>query len=344
MPDWLQPLQPDGRPPTKEPPAGVVKDPTSFERAVERFAEQYVSRKTGRPFSPTSKRNVRDNLLGGPLTAYRDSHAIALVDDWSGDTAAEYLRWLQEDLRRNSATIKKVRGQLRSFGAFCEAEFHNKHAADGALASLRVSPVTDFDRRKDPPLTHGEADRLIKEAPTPRDRLAVAILLYTGVRPSELLALDESHVRLDRTPPVLEIRGTIHDPTATKSEAGFRDVPLTIGQTLLPRLLRAHLADPHRPPTAARLFISHRSGRGGGYEPLTINGLKAMLATLGETTGIKCNAYRFRHTFCTWCADAGMHMLHLQQLLGHASADMVAYYYRGKTSQAVLEAAARVRF
>jgi integrase len=34
-----------------------------------------------------------------------------------------------------------------------------------------------------------------------------------------------------------------------------------------------------------------------------------------QTMGVHCNPYRFRHTFCTWCADAGMHMLHLQQLL-----------------------------
>jgi integrase len=37
-------------------------------------------------------------------------------------------------------------------------------------------------------------------------------------------------------------------------------------------------------------------------------------------------------------------MLHLQQLLGHANSEMVAYYYRGRTSEAVLAAAARIRF
>ena len=69
-----------------------------------------------------------------------------------------------------------------------------------------------------------------------------------------------------------------------------------------------------------------------------------MLYDLGATTGIKCNAYRFRHTFCTWSAEAGVQMLHLQQLLGHKTSDMVASYYRGKTSQAAVDAAARVRF
>lgn len=344
MTDWLRPLEPTGRPKGAPRAAVAERDSISFERAVERFAEQYVSRKTGRPFSPTSKRNVLDNLLGSPLTSFRLQHGITALDEWNGEHAADYLRWLQHELRRDSSTVKKVRGQLRPFAEFCADEFHVTAAGASALETLRVSPVNDFDRPKDPALTHPEAEAVLKAAPTSRDRLAIAMLLFTGMRPSEMLALDEQHVRLDRNPPVVEIRGSVHNAERPKSEAGFRDIPLTIGQTLLPKLIRAHLADPERPATAWRLFLSKRSDVGGKWRPLTLEGLRAMLYDLGATTGIKCNAYRFRHTFCTWCADAGMHMLHMQQLLGHASSDMVAYYYRGKTSQAVLEAAARVRF
>jgi len=343
MPDWLQPLQPNHRPPGRAHPP-EVGNRLSFERAVERFVENYVSRKTGRLYSSTSRQNLRNNLLGGPLTAFRRQRSIDAVADWNGDLAAAYLHWLQDDLRRDSATIKKVRGQLRSFGAYCDEHFGTEHAAAGALTTLRVSPATDYERRRDPALTQGEAERLLKAASTSRDRLMVAMLLYTGMRPSELLALDEQHIRLDRTPPVVVIRGSVHNPDATKTQAGFRDVPLTVGQNILPRWIRAYLSDPNRPVGASRLFLSLRNDQHGRSQPLTLEGLKSMLATLGETTGIRCNAYRFRHTFCTWCADAGMHMLHLQQLLGHASSDMVAYYYRGKTSEAVLQAAARVRF
>ena len=343
MPDWLQPLQPNHRPPSRT-PATAGEGPISFERAVERFAEGYVSRKTGRLFSSTSRRNIRDNLLGTPLTSFRRERGIEAVAAWNGDLAAEYLHWLQVDLRRDSATITKVRGQLRSFGAYCDVHFGTQHAAGGALTTLRVSLATDYERRRDPALTKGDAGRLLKAALTGRDRLIVAMLLYTGMRPSELLALDEQHIRLDRTPPVVEIRGTVHDPDATKTKVGLRDVPLTVGQSIVPRLLRAHLTDPARPMGEGRLFLSLRNDHFGRPQPLTMEGLKSMLAKLGEATGIRCNAYRLRHTFCKWCADAGMHMLHLQQLLGHASSDMVARYYRGKTSEAVLQAASRVRF
>src|SRR5205807_1370148 len=127
MADWLQPLQSNRRPLARK-PSVATEEHVSFERAVGRFAEYHVSRKTGRLYSPTSKENVRNNLLGGTLTAFRRERGIETIDAWSGDFAAVYLHWLQHDLRRDSATIKKVRGQLRSFGAFCDDQFGTTHA------------------------------------------------------------------------------------------------------------------------------------------------------------------------------------------------------------------------
>ena len=341
MPDWLQPL-PRGRvrPPSSIPRSGRV----TFERAVERFAENHVSAKNGRPYSRTSRENIRGNLLGGPLRMFRERAAVEFIDQWTDAQAAEYLRWLQFDMGRDSATIKKVRSQLRQLAAYCAEHLGVSAAVGDQLERLRVSSAPDERRPEDPPLTQGEVDVLLKKAPSPRDRLIVALLVYTGMRPSELLALEEDNVRLDRDPPIVEIRGSVHDIDMTKTQAGFRDLPLTIGQKLVPKLMRAHLDDRDRPRGASRLFLQGREDRSGRINPLEMPGLRMMLRRLEDETGIKCNAYRFRHTFCTWCADAGMHMLHLQQLLGHASSDMVAYYYRGKTSDAVLQAAARIRF
>src|SRR5438309_11213691 len=114
MADWLQPLQPNRRPLARK-PSVATEERVSFERAGERFAEYHVSRKTGRLYSPTSKQNVRNNLLGGPLTAFRREHGIDTIDRWAGDLAARYPHWQQHDLRRDSATTKDVRLHLPSF-------------------------------------------------------------------------------------------------------------------------------------------------------------------------------------------------------------------------------------
>ncbi len=332
----------------RTPAAGRTASPRdgriSFERGVERFAENHLSPKNGRPYSQTSRDNIRGNLLGGPLRLFREQAEIRYMDEWTDAHAVEYLRWLQYDMGRDSATIKKVRSQLRQLATYAAEHLGAQAAVGDQLDRLRVSSAPDERRPEEPALTHGESDSLLRAAATARDRLLVAMLLYTGMRPSELLALQEENVRLDRVPPIVEIRGSVHDADVTKTEAGFRDIPLTIGQKLLPKLIRMQLADPQRPIGASRLFLSSRADHHGRVAPLELGGLRTMLKVLQRQTGIKCNPYRFRHTFCTWCADAGMHMLHLQQLLGHASSDMVAYYYRGKTSDAVLQAAARIRF
>lgn len=327
MTDWLRPLEPQGRPKRTQRAPATQRESISFERAVERFAAQYVSRKTGRPFSVTSKRNVIDNLLGSPLTAFRGQRGITRAEEWNGYLAAEYLRWLQTDMRRDSATVMKVRGQLRSFADFCVHEFHIDPVGSDALDTLQVSPAADYDRPMEPALTHAEAEALLEAALTTRDRLIIWMLLFTGMRPSELLALEERHVRLDRNPPVVEVRGSVHNAYSPESR-WCRDIPLTVGQTLLPKLMRAYLADPERPARASRLFLSKRGDPSGRWQRLTLEGLRAMLYDLGTSTGIACNAHRFRHTFCTWCADAGVQMQHLQELLGHKKSDMVVRYYR----------------
>ena len=328
----------------RERPLPTQDGRVTFERAVERFIESHLSPKTGRPYGTTTKQNIRANLLGGRLTNWRLANGIRAADEWTAEHAAQYLTWYQQEIGADSQTVKKVQTQLRQFADFCAESLGYPTARGPSLTELRISSAADQQRSKEPPFTHAEVTALLDATGTPRDRLIICMLLYTGMRPSELIALEEQNVRLDRNPPVVEVRGSVHDPTMTKSHAGFRDIPLTIGQTVLPRMLRDYLTDSRRPMGSYRLFLGDRRERHGNIVPLTLSGLQSLLDRVEGATGIHCNPYRFRHTFCTWCADAGMHMLHLQQLMGHASNDMVAYYYRGRTSEAVLAAAARVRF
>jgi len=340
---WNAPIVRGAKPAKPRQIASIDGKPT-FESAVETWLSEHVTAK-GRRYATTTQDVVRFNLLGARLSGWRKQHGIRTVDAWNAEAATDFLRWYQTEIKADADTVRKFRTQLRQFGRFCARKYGLEDAIGPALDSLRIAEGPSDPKEKTPALTQGEAKRLLKEAPTQRDALIVALLLYTGMRPSELVALKERHIRLDHTPPVVVIEGSIHDPNRAKTEAGHRTIPLTIGgQTILARLMKAHLMEPGRPRGAEYVFLSRKHDSLGNPLPLSIGGLDLTLARLEKQTGIKCNAYRFRHTFCTWCADAAMPMLFLQQLLGHQSADMVAYYYRGKTSQAVLEAAARTRF
>jgi integrase len=327
-------------PPAHPAPGGTL----TFNAAVEVWLDEHVSTKTGRPYSDTTKTVARYNLTGVRLTAWREARGIHTAEDWTAAAAADYLAWYQQDIGADADTVKKVQTQLRQFAGFCARRFGNQEAIGPPLDQLRISSARDQASAKETALTQAEAATLLEKASTQRDRLIVAMLLYTGMRPSELVALERSNIKLDRVPPVVEIRGTANSNQRTKVPVGFRDVPLTIGQSVLPRLLREHLTEASRPNSSVPLFLSGRRDHQGNGVPLTVVGVSLMLQTLGRTTGIHCNPLRLRHTFCTWCADAGMQMLHLQQLLGHVNSDMVAHYYRGRTNDVMLEAAARIRF
>jgi integrase len=340
---WDTPIRGRGEEPPPQ-PAPAVGDKPTFEQAVEQWLEEHVSTKTGRPYGPTTKTVARYNLLGGRLTAWREARGIGTAEAWTASVAAEYLDWYQHDIGADSDTIKKFRTQLRQFAGFCARKFDNRQAAGPALDDLKISPVHDRKPAKEIALTRAEANTLLQKASPRRDSLIVAMLLYTGIRPSELVALDENNIRLESTPPVVEIRGTAYGKHETKKEAGYRDIPLTIGQSVLPRLLREHLDDRSRPKENYELFLSSRRDARGAATRLTITGVNLMLQTLGRTTGIHCNPHRFRHTFCTWCADAGIEILTLQKLTGHERTEMLARYYRGRSSEDALFAAAQIRF
>jgi integrase len=340
---WDSPIRRHGEEPIQEPVPAIAGKP-SFEQAVEQWLDEHVSTKTRRPYSATSKTVARYNLLGGRLTAWREARGIRTAEEWTAPIAAEFLDWYQHDIGADSDTIKKFQTQLRQFAGFCERTFDHREATGPALDDLKISRANDEKLATHTALTRVDANTLLQKALPRRDGLIVAMLLYTGMRPSELVALDENNIRLESTPPVVEIRGTAYNKYEAKTQAGYRDIPLTIGQSVLPRLLREHLDDPSRPRENYELLLSGRRDNRGSATRLTVSGVNLMLQALGRTSGIRCNPRRFRHTFCTWCADAGMDILTLQRLAGYEKTEMIAHYFRARPSEDAIFAAARIRF
>ncbi len=174
------------------------------------------------------------------------------------------------------------------------------------------------------------------------------MLLYTGVRPAELVNLDVRSVLLDARPPQILIRGAVHHRSrkraTLKTQAAEREVPLTMsrGSGIATDLRRWLASERPRDAGGTSLFCSVRRGPDGRRLPLSVDALESVLERLQRATGIHCNAYRFRHTCATWLVDAGMHEQHVMQIMGWDDASMVRRYFRGNRNPAILEAAAGI--
>ncbi|HUZ70963.1 MAG TPA: site-specific integrase [Candidatus Saccharimonadales bacterium] len=90
-----------------------------------------------------------------------------------------------------------------------------------------------------------------------------------------------------------------------------------------------HYVRNERPADAKdrHLFLTTRRDRvTGDFGPLEAQGIKMLLRRVGQTTGIRVHAYRFRNTFGVRAVAAGVDSVVLQRALGHATPAMVNRY------------------
>ncbi len=133
------------------------------------------------------------------------------------------------------------------------------------------------------------------------------MLLDTGLRLSELASLRVGDVRPD---------GTLH---VMGKGAKERIVP--IGASARRALVR-YLATRAAVAAGDPLFC----GRWG--PALTARGIQLAIARLGRraAVGTRCSPHTFRHTFARGYLVNGGDVFSLQQILGHATLDMVRRY------------------
>lgn len=156
-----------------------------------------------------------------------------------------------------------------------------------------------------PAFTPEEVKRLLQQVRNDRDRAIVLVLLDTGLRVSELCALNVAD--FDVTTGAL----TVHQGK------GRKDRVVYLGAKAKRALLK-HLA---ARPAAAPLFTAPTNDR------FTVDGVQSMLARLGQRARVEhCHPHTFRRTFALWSLRAGMNIYALQRLMGHADLAMLRRY------------------
>jgi integrase len=177
-------------------------------------------------------------------------------------------------------------------------------------------------RRRQRVLGRAEIERLLGIC-TPRDRLMLATVLYTGLRISELLGLIWDDI--DFAAGVIHVRaqlsrahcGAPAQRVAPKTPASVRDVPLV---AQLARLLSAH--------KQASLFARgdewvFATARGTPYGHRNVSrralGRAAQLAGLNDDGWPPLRFHDLRHTFASHLIiDLGLDPAQVSRMLGHA--------------------------
>lgn len=186
-----------------------------------------------------------------------------------------------------------------------------------AQAGLRI----DIKRARIPKpgepdaLTRAEQSRVERAAARrgPRDRAIISTSLFAGARVEESARLDYDDLVLTARTGSLRLHGKGDE---------VRTVPV-------PPVAREHLAGwlAERGTGDGPLWIGQR-GR------LTVSGITQVVLAVGDDAGIPgLRPHRLRHTYATRLREGGADLAQIQALMGHASLDTTARYFRAGAAE-----------
>ena len=286
-----------------------------------------------RPDSAASNKEAvpddrREELLAGYLSWLEGRPLAARSRQAYGHQVRRYLAWLGDrspvdcdPLADGAARDWAVRDYKRHLKAVARWKPASVNLALAALDSFYTQlglgrPVVrreDLPAKAPPALTEEQVRRLLRmaERASARDRAIVVMLLFTGLRLAELVALDVDDVRVAARKGLVIVR-------SGKGDA-YREVPLN---ALVRQVLEEWLAQ--RLQLAGdgerALFV----GRSGGR--LSKRSVDDVVRGLGKDAGVKLSAHLLRHTFLTVLVRKGNDLVMVAELAGHRRLETTRRY------------------
>ena len=157
------------------------------------------------------------------------------------------------------------------------------------------------------PFSEEELELLRRNCETKREIALVEFLYSTGIRVSELIALNVSDVNLDTLTVIVKGKGNKER------------------QTYLTRTARLHIKEylQTRDDKCEALFVSERSDHGR----LTVTAVQSILRRIGKRSGVEnTHPHRFRRTMATNVLKKGMPLEEVRTLLGHVKVETTLIY------------------
>lgn len=222
------------------------------------------------------------------------------------DLSAHKLRQFLVDQQRRG-----VSGQYQHNLARAVRAFLNYCVRDELIATSPFSKVQmpRLEKKILTSLSMEEVRAVLRCCPTPRDKAICLCLLDSGVRASELIALNVEHVDL-KTGVVM-----VHCGKGQKGRTTY------IGATTRKQLHRYFLSR-RELVSQEPLFTSAMTG-----ERLTLSGLVQLMERLRQRSGVDtCTCHAFRRSFALNCLRNGMNIYVLARLMGHADITILRQY------------------
>jgi len=243
--------------------------------------------------------------------------------DWAAVDYRLVRRFLAElsQQRFDRSSISRKLSALRSFFRYLLQEgavTHNPAA---------VAPVPQSEKRLPEYLYQDEMEKLLTtpDESTPsgqRDRAILELFYATGVRVSELVAMDVGDLQFDQRQ--IRVIGK-----------GNRERVVLMGERAIAAVRRyiaggreTLLREGHSPGEQA-LFLNARGGR------LTVRGVQQRVNkhVLEAASSSRITPHSLRHTFATHLLDGGADLRSIQTLLGHQALATVGIYTHLTTSR-----------
>ena len=220
-------------------------------------------------------------------------------------TAYELKRYLAE-LQSRGLAENTVHGAFETLKVFCNWAARENYPVDAGLLRVRAPKVAIKEME-----TYSEAElqSVLRAAAPGWARMAVEILLGTGMRVGELCGLTIDDVEDDGDVTFLKIR--------RGKGAKFRRVPVTrqLRRELVRYLNRA------RPECEIQQLLVLRDGRA-----VSVACVSRLFQRLHKRAGFRIHAHKFRHTFATEYLRRGGEIERLRRILGHTTYVMVMRY------------------
>ncbi len=163
-------------------------------------------------------------------------------------------------------------------------------------------------------LTHREMERLKEAAATsenPFANLVITLFLDSGIRVSELCALDRASVDLD------DLSATVREGKGNKDRLVLF-TPATVTAIEAYSEIRKLIVARHTPSDEHRdALILNRRGR--RLTPRAVQKLMDMLADDADIPKSKLSPHTLRHNFATGLLERGVDLVSIQRLLGHTN-------------------------